>query len=626
MFDCGSSGSRVHVYMWESRNKSAASAGLPPLDIQEAPGKGEVWDYKTDCAVSDYAEKPSEVGEACLKPLIAYAAKRVPAALQYMTPVYVFGTAGLRLLPAKERTKIVESIQDYLHDVSNNPFGFERSNVRVISGADEGVFGWITTNLLLGTLPTGSDDTGANGSSTVGALDMGGASAQITFMPEAGVMPADRAYPLHLGSTNLSLYVHSYNGWGANEARSRARALLPDHRDPCLPAGYTDPSSNYTGTGNATACLALSEDILLLDPNCSTAPDCAINGTYQPPITENDGGGVFYGFSSYAYVSECFELSESVTPAELKAASVEYCSLNWTQLEEMYPVGSNKCGAPRTNKTGVTDFRPQYCFMGLYAAAALHAGFGFASNSSQLAIASSVHEVDLGWSMGAMAVVAGLLPWHRQCAVFSECASCTEHEGCGWCESDNRCVDIGLTETSSAPCGGLRSSDHELVAADAGSSVHRLTSLGITVDPEKPVLQCGLPDKALQWSLVIGGGVCVVGSALLLGCYSYSSHRKPRRRRRGSAVTAERAGLLYPEEAAGIRSIREDAPNASIHVLPQKSSGSSDDGSDEEGGWSSTANAIGAALSNDSDVLSEELPGSVARAAVDMRSNANLNL
>jgi apyrase len=548
-----------------------------------------------------------------------------------MTPVFVFATAGMRLLPEKERGQIVESLKKYLEDTTHNPFGFAPDNVRVISGADEGVFGWITTNLLLGTLPTGDADTdddlatiGANSTATVGALDMGGASAQITFLPEPGVMPADRGYDLQIGTANYSLYVHSYNGWGANEARSRARALLPDKSDPCLPVGYVDPETNYTGSGNATACLALSRDILLLDPNCSTAPDCAINGTYQPPVTKNDGGGMFYGFSSYAYVADCLGLSETVTPAEVQAASAAYCALNWTELEAKYPVGSNECGAPRTNESGAMDFRPQYCFMGLYASAALQAGFGFPANSSQLAIASSVHNVDLGWSMGAMAVVAGLLPWHRQCAIYSDCSSCTDNSGCGWCESDNRCVDVGLTETSAAPCGGLRSWDHELVATDAGSTVHRMASLGVVVEPEKPAMHCGLPAKALQWSLVIGGGVCVVGSALLLGCYNYSTHGKPRgRRRRGDPATAERAGLLHPEDVAGISSIREDAPHATIHALPQKSSGSS---SDEEGGWASSANAIGAALSNDSDVLSEELPGAVARAAVDTRPNTNLNL
>lgn len=51
-------------------------------------------------------------------------------------------------------------------------FRFEDAWARVLSGADEGVFGWVAFNARAGTLGT---------SNTLGALDLGGSSLEVTF-------------------------------------------------------------------------------------------------------------------------------------------------------------------------------------------------------------------------------------------------------------------------------------------------------------------------------------------------------------------------------------------------------------------------------------------------------------
>ena len=70
---------------------------------------------------------------------------------------------------------------------------------------------------------------------TLGALDMGGASTQITFVPEEGTQIVDGSYPFKLGGKEYSIYARytlwcaitfnrlarSYLTWGLNEARHR---------------------------------------------------------------------------------------------------------------------------------------------------------------------------------------------------------------------------------------------------------------------------------------------------------------------------------------------------------------------------------------------------------------------
>lgn len=60
---------------------------------------------------------------------------------------------------------------------------------------------------------------------TTGALDMGGASAQISFIPNMTV-PQGYSRPVELYGHNYTLYTHSFLCYGINEALRRYRAAL----------------------------------------------------------------------------------------------------------------------------------------------------------------------------------------------------------------------------------------------------------------------------------------------------------------------------------------------------------------------------------------------------------------
>ena len=68
----------------------------------------------------------------------------------------------------------------------------------ILPGADEGAFGWVAANFLEGSLRPAlraarTSRAAVRDESTSGALDMGGASTQITFVHGHGeaVVPAD---------------------------------------------------------------------------------------------------------------------------------------------------------------------------------------------------------------------------------------------------------------------------------------------------------------------------------------------------------------------------------------------------------------------------------------------------
>ena len=60
---------------------------------------------------------------------------------------------------------------------------------------------------------------------TYGALDLGGASTQITFIPKDSVR-ADYAQSVDMYGTEYTVYSHSYLCYGLNEAYRNLTALL----------------------------------------------------------------------------------------------------------------------------------------------------------------------------------------------------------------------------------------------------------------------------------------------------------------------------------------------------------------------------------------------------------------
>lgn len=116
--------------------------------------------------------------------------------------------------------------------LQKSPFSYQGS--RTLSGQEEGAFGWVTVNYLderlkqVSTSCRGLEDSPAplltvcllQGLETMGALDLGGASTQISFVPDGfvGSESPNNSMMFRLYGNDYNLYTHSFLCYGKDQA------------------------------------------------------------------------------------------------------------------------------------------------------------------------------------------------------------------------------------------------------------------------------------------------------------------------------------------------------------------------------------------------------------------------
>ncbi|XP_020040289.2 ectonucleoside triphosphate diphosphohydrolase 6 isoform X1 [Castor canadensis] len=264
MFDAGSTGTRIHVFQF------ARPPGETPILTHETfkalkPGLS---------AYADDVEKSTQG----IQELLDVAKQDIPFDFWKATPLVLKATAGLRLLPGEKAQKLLQKVKEVF---KASPFLVGDDCVSIMNGTDEGVSAWITINFLTGKwrdakgsmlrrgvcgkqsadrtkgdlaapvsisrawlltfleLPTvlicflirqccvftrcdlGSLKT--PGRSSVGMLDLGGGSTQITFLPRVeGTLqasPPGHLTALQMFNRTYKLYSYSYLGLGLMSAR-----------------------------------------------------------------------------------------------------------------------------------------------------------------------------------------------------------------------------------------------------------------------------------------------------------------------------------------------------------------------------------------------------------------------
>ncbi|PHJ23662.1 gda1 cd39 (nucleoside phosphatase) family protein [Cystoisospora suis] len=219
VIDAGSHGSRLSVFSWQSRVYDPGHPLTGPVTIPFPLCQGTAGP-----ALSSFAEKRELSGaRQTLKTMlneaqVCLSRHGVSADAWGEFPLFLKATGGMRNLSQGVRDFLMESLRDALQDPEINPFQFHRSWARVISGEEEGVYGWLAANSVRGSL---SDEP----EKTVGALDMGGASMQITFSPEHTSVLED-FNAVHLGDRLIRLYSHSFLGYGWSDAFNRISTAL----------------------------------------------------------------------------------------------------------------------------------------------------------------------------------------------------------------------------------------------------------------------------------------------------------------------------------------------------------------------------------------------------------------
>nr|XP_008523329.1 PREDICTED: ectonucleoside triphosphate diphosphohydrolase 8 isoform X5 [Equus przewalskii] len=182
--------------------------------------------YVSGPGISSYTSDPAQAGES-LKGCLEEALALIPKAQHQETPMFLGATAGMRLLSQKNSSQARDIFAAVTQFLSQSPVDFR--GAELLTGQDEGALGWITINYVLGMLVqysfSGEWIRPPEGM-LVGALDMGGASTQITFVPGGPILDGNTQTTLRLYGLDHSVYTHSYLCFGRDQMLNRLLAGL----------------------------------------------------------------------------------------------------------------------------------------------------------------------------------------------------------------------------------------------------------------------------------------------------------------------------------------------------------------------------------------------------------------
>lgn len=360
---------------------------MPKLETQKK------WTKKIKPGVSTFGETPTAVGSEHLEGLIDHALKIIPKDQVEDTPIFLMATAGMRLLPKVQQSALTREICSYLR--GNTLFSLPDCDlqIQVIPGETEGLYGWIATNYLLGGFDHPDEHEHGKGHSTYGFLDMGGASAQIAFAPNAteAAKHADDLKLLRMRTldgqrSEYKVFTATWLGFGVNQAREAyVKKLLETYDsnerevpDPCLPKGLritptgepidTASVSGRTllGTGDFTSCLKQTYPLLGKDAPCTNEP-CLLNGQHVPAIDFDVNH--FVGVSEYWHTTHgVFGSGDTAYDLKTYQSQVEgFCTDDWSTIAGK--VDTRK-------KKDVEKEAQEACFKASWLINVLHDGIG----------------------------------------------------------------------------------------------------------------------------------------------------------------------------------------------------------------------------------------------------------
>ncbi|KAM9783192.1 ectonucleoside triphosphate diphosphohydrolase 5-like [Neosynchiropus ocellatus] len=365
MFDAGSTGTRIHVYTFIRSD----SGKLPVLD-------NEVF-HSLKPGLSAYANYPKMAGQA-VRMLLKVARKVVPRLEWKLTPVVLRATAGLRLLPEEKAQTLLDQVR---HVFDECPFLVPDDGVSIMNGTDEGILAWVSLNFLTGHLDERTE-------ATVGILDLGGGSTQITFLPQMkrtteSVPLEDYISRFEVFNRSYELYTHSYLGSGLMAARlavlgAEGARLRTELTSVCLPKGF---QGEWT-FGGATYQVAGDPHGQTGFKHCYQEVLQVVKGSFHQPQEVLNDSQVFYAFSYYY-------------DRAVDAGLIDGLSGGTLEVRDFRRRAKEVC-----NKTA--DARQPFLCMDLtYISSLLRDGFGF-QDASKLQLTKKVRSVEASWALGAV--------------------------------------------------------------------------------------------------------------------------------------------------------------------------------------------------------------------------------
>jgi Golgi nucleoside diphosphatase len=335
--------------------------------------------------------------------LVEFSKTKIPPELHFSTPILLYATAGLRLLKEDRQREIMKDACAYLslhfnvHDCN--------TNIRVITGELEGLFGWITVNYLKTKFAKSLLTAQSSTPQTFGFIDVGGASAQIAFQPTLKLAKThqDDLQTITIRYTDgseieLHIFVGTFLGFGVNQARTRYLQSYQERDDPCLPLGLIISSTiEIEGTGDFLACMDRITPILNKNLKCHENP-CLFNGLHAP--IENFSNHRFIGISEIWYTTfDVYNIGGQYNYQELYNQSKSYCETKWTDILKQYH-------ANEIQNVETIERLYFHCFKSAYILSILHKGFSFPTEDTSLESMEKFDGIPVSWTLGAIFMYA----------------------------------------------------------------------------------------------------------------------------------------------------------------------------------------------------------------------------
>ncbi|NXX62577.1 ENTP8 diphosphohydrolase, partial [Scopus umbretta] len=405
VFDAGSTHTALYIYRWPV-DKENGTGIVSQVGTCTVSGK---------CARTCLSLSPSFLN--CCPRLTAFSA---PTARQPLPPP-PHGVLSPFLGREQNSTKAQQVFAEIAKAIGEYPVDFR--GAQILTGNEEGSFGWITVNYLLETLVKCSFTgkwTHPPAEVVVGALDLGGASTQITFLPGTTIDDNSTRALLGLYGTNYSIYTHSYLCYGQKQALKMLMAFLHQGSPspqwishPCYPKGYQEnitmadiydspcvhapsipsPAQVLTvmGTGDPAACSTAVQE--LFNFSCGANRTCGFNGVYQPPVR-----GQFFAFSGLYHNLHFLNVTGGQSLSSVNATIRQFCTSSWEKVQKEFPT---------MNRTRLRDA----CAGSSYALTLLLQGYKF-NHTTWLNIhfVQQVANVDVGWTLGYMLNLSNMIP------------------------------------------------------------------------------------------------------------------------------------------------------------------------------------------------------------------------
>ncbi|XP_076194938.1 ectonucleoside triphosphate diphosphohydrolase 1 isoform X1 [Aptenodytes patagonicus] len=413
VLDAGSSHTNLYVYEWPAEKENDTGV-VQQVEVCKVEGPG----------ISGYSHATEKAGPS-LAQCLRQAEEVIPSKQHQETPVYLGATAGMRLLSLENKSaadKVLSSVEKTLRSA---PFNFQ--GARIISGQEEGAYGWITINYLLGSFKQSGWTKLLHSlksiSETSGALDLGGASTQITFVPNehSSESPENLLY-FRLYGKDYRVYTHSFLCYGKDQALQQklARDLQTVENssllDSCFHQGYQrtinisdlfkNPCTSakkkqfpfsqlyIQGEGDYQKCRRNIQK-LFNKTNCPYS-SCSFNGIYLPPLQ-----GDFGAFSAFYFVMNFLNLTSEQSPIALDkvASAIEsFCARPWHEVKTAYHQIKEK-------------YLSEYCFSGAYILSLLENGYEFTEkNWQRIHFLGKIGSSDAGWTLGYMLNLTNMIP------------------------------------------------------------------------------------------------------------------------------------------------------------------------------------------------------------------------